>query len=94
MDICINREDCYSVIVIVVIHTDRHTNCLPISKKTLNFVSNGMLFLKLLYFHNTSVDNLWHTFQLPLGKILASWIQNRLIFKTKIIDISRISRDI
>ena len=30
-----------------------------------------MLFWKLLYFHNTSVDNLWHTFQLPLGKILA-----------------------
>ena len=29
------------------------------------------LFWKLLYFHITGADNLWHTFQLPRGEILA-----------------------
>ena len=52
-----------------------------------------MLFWKLLYFHNTSLDNLRHTFELPVGKILDYGIQNRFIFKTKIRDISRYLED-
>ena len=53
-----------------------------------------MLFWKLLYFHNINVDNFWHTFQLPLEKILAQGIQNRLIFKSKIRDILRYLEDL
>ena len=62
-----------------------------ISEKTLNFVS--MLFWKMLYFHNDSVDRMsdilfssrWGNFGLR--------VQNRLVFKTKIQNISRYLED-
>ena len=57
------------------------------SSKHLNFAS--MFFWKLLYSHNTSVDSLSLTFQLQLEKILAWGIKDRLIYGTKILDISR-----
>ena len=71
----------------------------PISLALEDICQNGGCWKQwawtLFDFHNTSVDNLWHTFQLPLGKILAyKGIQNRLICNTKIWDVSRYFDDI
>ena len=86
----LNRKDCYSVIVFIRMIVMRTVQ--PISEKTLNFAS--MLFWKLLYFHNNSVDRMFDIlFSSRWGKFWPKVIQNRLVFKTKIQNISRYLKD-
>ena len=87
----LNRKDCYSVIVFIRMIVMRTVQ--PISEKTLNFAS--MLFWKLLYFHDNSVDRMFDIlFSSRWGKFWPKVIQNRgLVFKTKIQNISRYLKD-
>ena len=74
----LNRKDCYSVIVFIRMIVMRTVQ--PISEKTLNFAS--MLFWKLLYFHNNSVDRMFDIlFSSRWGKFWPKVIQNRLVFR-------------